>query len=77
MNKTQKETEDAILKLIFALIADASDNNCTSLVLGFQSLAMFIKANAHFDESYVEQLKAFASSKSGSVRNQHPQGEPA
>lgn len=77
MNKTQKETEDAILKLIFALIADASDNNCISLVLGFQSLAMFIKANVHFDESYVDQLKAFAASKSGSVRNQHPQGEPA
>lgn len=69
MNKTQKETEDAILKLIFALIADASDNNCTSLVLGFQSLAMFIKANAHFDESYVDQLKSVAASKSELGRN--------
>lgn len=69
MNKTQKETEDAILKLIFALMVDASDNNCISLVLGFQSLAMFIKDNAHFDESYVDQLKASASSKSELGRN--------
>jgi len=69
MNKTQKETEDAILKMIFALMVNAADNNCSTLVLGFQSVAMFIKANAHFDESYIEQLKAFAPGNVESVRN--------
>ena len=69
MNKSQKETEDAILKMIFALIKDAESNNAVSVVLRFQPMALFIKANAHFDESYVEQLKAFASGKSESIRN--------
>jgi hypothetical protein len=61
MNKTQKETEDAILKLIDCLIENSAANNCISMSLGFQALRSFIKTNAHFDESYVEQLKAFAS----------------
>lgn len=68
-DKTQKETEDAILKMIFALMVNAADNNCMTMVSGFKSLAMFIKANAHFDESYVDQLKAFAPGKSELVRN--------
>jgi len=68
-DKTQKETEDAILKMIFALMVNAADNNCSTLVLGFKSLALFIKANAHFDESYVEQLKAFSPGNVGLVRN--------
>lgn len=69
MNKTQKETEDAILKMIFALIEDAESNNAVSVVLGFQALALFIKANAHFDESYIEQLKAFSPGKSEFGKN--------
>lgn len=68
-DKTQKETEYAILKMIDALIKDAESNNAVSVVLGFQALALFIKANAHFDESYVDQLKAFTPGKSELVRD--------
>ena len=68
-NKSQKETEYAILKMIDALIENSAANNCTSMSLGFQALRSFIKANAHFDESYVEQLKDFAPGKSELVRN--------
>lgn len=68
-NKTQKETEDAILKLISVLIVNARDNGAISVMLGFQALASFIKTNAYFDESYVEQLKAFAPGESRSGRN--------
>lgn len=68
-NKTQKETEDAILKMIDALIEDSAANNCTSMSLGFQALRSFIEVNAHFDESYVEQLKAFAPGNVELIRN--------
>lgn len=68
-DKTQKETEDAILKLISVLIVNAKDNGAISVALGFQALSSFIKTNAHFDESYVEQLKAFAPGESKSIRN--------
>jgi predicted phosphoribosyltransferase len=57
MTKTQKETEDAILKLINTLTEYAKADNCTGLALGFQALTVFIKTNAHFNESYIEQLK--------------------
>lgn len=57
MNKTSKETEEAILKLIKALIADAEANNSPNIALAFRALTSFIETNAHFDESYIEQLK--------------------
>jgi len=68
-DKTQKETEDAILKLIDSLIKNSAANNCISMSLGFQALRSFIKTNAHFDESYVEQLRAFTPGNVESVKN--------
>jgi hypothetical protein len=68
-NKTQKETEDAILKLIDTLIENATVNNAVSVSLGFQALRSFIETNAHFDESYVEQLRAFVPGNAESIRN--------
>jgi hypothetical protein len=56
-NKTSKETEEAILKLIKALVEDAEANNATNIALAFRALTSFIETNAHFDESYIEQLK--------------------